>query len=241
MGIKCELYNDNCYDILPQLADKCIQVDAIIADIPYNINQADWDKQFDLDKCLPYLHKLLKPGGNLIIFSGWSNVCENKLALDKYFTIRNWITYDRIKGRGAKTNLVSTKEEILWYSKGEKEPYTFHRTTSNIPKKTGGLGAKNGEKNRILSNVWSYISPLVPWSKERNGHETQKPLQLMERILNVWTNECDIILDFTMGSGTTGEACKKLNRNFIGIELDEHWFNIAQNRILGETDNESND
>ena len=102
---------------------------------------------------------------------------------------------------------------------------------SNIPKKTKGLGEKNGEKNRALSNVWTDISPIVPWSKERVKHPSQKPLALMERCVLLWTNENDTVLDFTMGSGTTGVACKKLNRNFIGIERDKEYFEIARKRI----------
>ena len=116
--MKIDLYNKDCKIILQELVDKGIVVDAIIADIPYNIKQADWDNDFNLEELLPNLYKLLKDGGNIIIFNGWSYVIETKLAMDKYFTIRNWIVYDRIKGRGAKTNVVSTREDILWYSKG---------------------------------------------------------------------------------------------------------------------------
>lgn len=228
-----ELYNNDCKIVLSELVDKGIVVDSIIADIPYNIKQASWDNEFNLSELLPMLDKLLKQGGNIVIFNGWSNVIETKLELDKYFTIRNWIIYDRIKGRGAKTNVVSTREDILWYSKGEKDSYTFNRVMSNIPKKTGGLGKKNGEENRALSNVWTDISPIVPWSKERVKHPTQKPIQLMERCVKLWTNEGDTVLDFTMGSGSTGVACKNLNRNFIGIELDKGYFEIAKSRING--------
>lgn len=226
-----ELYNNDCKIVLSELVDKGIVVDSIIADIPYNIKQASWDNEFNLSELLPMLDKLLKQGGNIVIFNGWSNVIETKLELDKYFTIRNWIIYDRIKGRGAKTNVVSTREDILWYSKGKKDSYTFNRVMSNIPKKTGGLGKKNGEENRALSNVWTDISPIVPWSKERVKHPTQKPIQLMERCVKLWTNEGDTVLDFTMGSGSTGVACKNLNRNFIGIELDKGYFEIAKSRI----------
>lgn len=226
-----ELYNNDCKIVLSELVDKGIIVDSIIADIPYNIKQASWDNEFNLSELLPMLDKLLKQGGNIVIFNGWSNVIETKLELDKYFTIRNWIIYDRIKGRGAKTNVVSTREDILWYSKGEKDSYTFNRVMSNIPKKTGGLGKKNGEENRALSNVRTDISPIVPWSKERVKHPTQKPIQLMERCVKLWTNEGDTVLDFTMGSGSTGVACKNLNRNFIGIELDKEYFEIAKSRI----------
>lgn len=105
-------------------------------------------------------YKLLKDNGNLILFQGWSNVCKTKELLDKKFTIQNWIVWDRIKGRGAKKNLVSTREDILWYCKGS-EP-TYKKIYSNIPKKTGGLGKKNGQDNRALTNVWYDISPIVP-------------------------------------------------------------------------------
>ena len=174
-------------------------------------------------------YDLLKDDGNLILFQGWSNVAKTKELLDEKFTIQNWIVWDRIKGRGAKKNFVSTREDILWYCKGNNP--TYNKIYSNIPKKTGGMGKKNGQECRALTNVWYDISPIVPWSPERNGHPTQKPLQLMERCVTIWTNEGDTVLDFTMGSGTTGEACVNLNRNFIGIESDKQWFDVADKRI----------
>ena len=82
-----------------------------------------------------------------------------------------------------------------------------------------------------LTNVLYVLSPIVPGSPERNGHPTQKPLQLMERCVTIWTNEGDTVLDFTMGSGTPGEACINLSRNFIGIESDKQWFDVADKRI----------
>lgn len=94
------------------------------------------------------------------------------------------------------------------------------------------MGKKNGEENRALTNVWYDLSPIVPWSKERVAHPSQKSIQLMERCVTIWTNEEDTILDFTMGSGSTGVACKNLNRNFIGIENNEEYFKIAKDRIL---------
>ena len=230
--MKIKLYNDDYKNILPTLSP----IDCIIADIPYNINfdKNTWDKDFFLDCEL--LYKVLKPGGNLILFQGWSNVCETKQELDKYFTIQNWIAWDRIKGRGAKYNFVSTREDILWYTKGKN--FTYNPQVSNIKKKTGGMGKKNGEENRKLTNVWYDISPIVPWSKEKVAHPTQKPIQLMERCVKLWSNEGDTILDFTMGSGSTGVACKNLNRNFIGIEIDKDYFEIAKNRLQVEDVNE---
>ena len=223
------IYNDDCFKIMKELIDKGVVVDAIICDPPYNINYEDWDKEFNMPLAVDLCYDLLKEDGNLILFQGWSNVANTKELLDKKFNIQNWIVWDRIKGRGAKKNFVSTREDILWYCKGNN--HTYHKIYSNIPKKTGGMGKKNGQECRALTNVWYDISPIVPWSTERNGHPTQKPLQLMERCVTIWTNEGDTVLDFTMGSGTTGEACKKLNREFIGIEKEKQWFDIASKRV----------
>lgn len=225
-----KLYNEDCKDVLAHLCNERIHVDCIISDIPYNINYDTWDNKFNLEPLLPLLKQLLKENGNIIIFNGWSNVCKTKTLLDSYFTIQDWIIYDRIKGRGAKKHLVSTREDILWYTKGKD--YTFNKISSNILKKTGGsIGTKNGNPYRALSNVWTDISPIVPWSREKVNHPTQKPVQLMERCVKLWTNEGDVVLDFTMGSGTTGVACKNLNRDFIGIEINKDYFDIACERL----------
>ena len=223
------LIHNNSSTALYNLITQGIQVDAIITDPPYNINQAEWDNDFDLPKIIPLCKQLLKPNGNFILFQGWSNVCETKKLLDQYFICQDWIIYDRIKGRGGKKHLVSTREDILWYTNGDN--YTFNKIPSTIKKKTGGLGLKNGCEFRALSNVWTDISPIVPWSKERVNHPTQKPVQLMKRCVELWTNEGDLVLDFTMGSGSTGVACKELGRRFIGIDNNEEYVSIAKERL----------
>lgn len=226
---KYKLYLEDCNKVLSDLASKKIVVDCIIADIPYNINYTKWDNNFDIKNCAPYLKQILKENGNLIIFNGWSHVCETKQILDKYFHMEDWIIYDRIKGRGGKKHLVSTREDILWYSNGDN--YTFNKIPSTIKKKTGGLGLKNGQPCRALSNVWTDISPIVPWSKERVNHPSQKSVQLMERCVKLWSNEGDVILDFTMGSGSTGVAAIKNKRFFIGIDNNEEYYNISKIRL----------
>lgn len=226
---KIELIKADCFEIMKSMAAQSIAFDAIIADPPYNIKQAEWDNDFNMSLCALRCWELLKDNGNLILFQGWSNVNKTIEICKNYgFTLQDWIIYDRIKGRGGKRHLVSTREDILWFSKGEN--YTFNKIPSTIKKKTGGLGMKNGCEFRALSNVWTDISPIVPWSRERVNHPTQKPLQLMKRCVELWTNENDTVLDFTMGSGTTGVACKELNRNFYGIEVDDEYFEIAKER-----------
>lgn len=235
-----QLYNGDCFEIMQELMSRGVKVDHIICDPPYNINIADWDNNFDFDKMADYCYRIVKHAGNVILFCGWSQVCNMIQQVDKHFELKNWIIWDRIKGRGATKNLVSTREDILWYT-NNPEP-TYHKMYSNIKKATRGMGDKNGHDTRALTNVWYDISPIVPWSSEKTEHPSQKPVELMERIVNIWTNEGETVLDFTMGSGTTGVACRNLGRHFIGIEREEQWFNVAKERIEGQhIQNKSNE
>ena len=228
-GRMIDLRQGDCLEVMKDIPDSSI--DLILTDPPYNINYCDFDKEIlDWKLLSKEFKRILKPNGTLIVFQGWSNVDKTKGILEKDFYLKDWIIYDRIKGRGAKTSLVSTREDILWFV-NNKDIYTFNKMSSNIVKKTGGLGQKNGCKYRALSNVWTDISPIVPWSKERVKHPTQKPVQLMDRCIQLWSNENDVILDCFMGSGSVGVSAIKNNRNFIGIELDNTYFEIAKNRI----------
>jgi site-specific DNA-methyltransferase (adenine-specific) len=207
-------------------------IDLIAIDPPYEIDYDNlvWDKKkLNWNELCEEFFRILKPTGNLIIFQGWSNVSETKVILEKKFILKNWIIWDRIKGRGANTNMVSTREDILWFIKSKN--YTYNKIYSNIKKKTKGLGSKNGQECRALSNVWTDISPIVPWSKERVSHPTQKPVQLMERIVTIFSNENDVVLDCFAGSGSTGVAAKNLNRKYILIEKEQEYFDICLKRL----------
>jgi site-specific DNA-methyltransferase (adenine-specific) len=207
-------------------------IDLICIDPPYEIAylKEAWDEYgLHWDELFAHYKRILKPTGNLIIFQGWSNVCNTIGIGNNYFILKNWIIYDRIKGRGATKNVVSTREDILWYTVSDNNNY--NKIPSTIVKKTKGLGEKNGNPYRAMSNVWTDISPIVPWSKERNAHPTQKPIKLMERIVTMFSNEGDTVLDCFAGSGTTLVAAINLNRNFIGIEKNDTYFKIATNRI----------
>ena len=228
--MNCQIFNKDCLEELPNIKSNSINLIAI--DPPYEMgyNDNDWDKkELNWNALVAEFYRILKDDGNLVIFQGWSNVSRTKETVEKKFQLMNWIVWDRVKGRGSKRNLVSTREDILWFSK--TNDYVYNKIYSNIPKKTGGMGIKNGQPNRALSNVWTDISPIVPWSKERVKHPTQKPLKLMERIVTVWSNEGDIVLDCFMGSGTTGEASLNLNRKFIGLELDIEYYKISEKRL----------
>jgi site-specific DNA-methyltransferase (adenine-specific) len=224
------VYNRDCMDVLCSIDD--YSIDLICIDPPYEISylQEAWD-EFGLhwNELFAHYKRILKPTGNLIIFQGWSNVCNTIGIGNNYFTLNNWIIYDRIKGRGATKNVVSTREDILWYTLSS-DP-TYNKIPSTIIKKTKGLGEKNGNPYRAMSNVWTDISPIVPWSKERNVHPTQKPIKLMERIVTMFSNEGDTVLDCFAGSGTTLVAAKNLNRNYIGIEREQSYYDIIMSRL----------
>jgi site-specific DNA-methyltransferase (adenine-specific) len=224
------IYNEDFSVTFGRLSNKSI--DCVVTDPPYGIyfEKNEWDANLDfLDVLFEETNRVLKDNGTLIMFSGWSGLVETISKSNDHFILQNIICYDRIKGRGAKKNFVSTREEILFFSKTKN--YTFHVLQSTIKKKTGGMGIKNGKECRTLSNVWSDISPLVPWSKERVKHPTQKPVQLMKRIVNVFTNEGDVIFDPFMGSGTTGVAALTDGREFIGCEKNKEYYDIANLRI----------
>lgn len=224
------VYNENCFDLLPKIADNSI--DLICIDPPYEINYKNeiWDtKQLNWVSLFEQFNRILKESGNLIIFQGWSNVSKTKEIGETFFQLRNWIIWARIKCRGAKTNFGSDREDILWFSKFDN--YTFNKIYSNTPKKTKGLGEKNGQSNRSLTNVWYDISPIVPWSKERADHPTQKPIQLMERIIAIFSNPKDLVLDCFAGSGSTLVAAKNLKREFVGVEKEKRYFDICIDRL----------
>jgi len=234
MCIQKDIITCDDYTIIKELPTNSI--DLICIDPPYEIayKGCSWDKAFiEWTFLIDEFHRLLTDKGNLIIFQGWSNVTNliNLFSTAKIsWYLQNWIIWDRIKGRGAKTNMTSTREDILWYTKIEKG-YTFNKIYSNIPKKTKGMGSKNGQENRSLSNIWTDIPPIVPWSAERVEHPTQKPIALIERIVTIFSNEKDTVLDCFAGSGTTAVACQKLDRSFICIENNKEYCKIANGRL----------
>ena len=230
---KNQLILGDCLELIGRLDSGSVYL--IATDPPYEINFENnaWDSENSLnwEALSKEFYRVLKPTGNLVLFQGWSNVMKTHAKLDAHFELKNWIIYDRIKGRGAKTNLVSTREDILWYVKDVKD-YTYNKISSTILKKTGGtIGKKNGNQYRALSNVWTDISPIVPWSKERVKHPTQKPVMLMDRIIKIFSNENDIVLDPFAGSGTTAISSMKNNRDYICFENKKEYFDIMKDRI----------
>ena len=184
------------------------------------IDFGEWDKNFDLTSRIKVAEPLLKKGGNIVIFNDWKNLSYivEELELNG-FVVKDLIRWKKTNAmpRNRDRRFITDYEVAIWAVKrGGK--WTFNRLTDTyeIPEITGGLTPKSEKLN--------------------GGHSTQKPVYLMEWLLERLTRGGDAILDPFMGSGTTGVACKNLNRNFIGMELDEEYFEIAKKRISEKVD-----
>ena len=225
-----EIYNEDYKKTIRRMKKNKIKLDAVITDPPYGVsrkhqlgysnmgrsgmNYGEWDYNFDQKKWIREVSDLVKPGGTIIIFNDWKNLGTISEQLEKCgFIIKDiirWIKKNPMP-RNVDRRYVNDCEFAVWAVK-EGKPWTF-----NKPKDVGYL------KPEIITGV-------VPGGKKRL-HPTQKHMEVIERLIEIHTNESDIIYDPFMGSGTTAVACKNKNRNVIGSEIDEKYYKISMERI----------
>lgn len=229
---RCGLYQGDCLEIMDKLIKDRIEVDCILTDPPYNISRknnfktmgragidfGEWDKNFDLTSWIKICEPLLKKGGNIIIFNSWKNMSYIVKALEENnFEIKDLIRWKKTNPmpRNRDRRFITDYEFAIWAVKrGAK--WTFNRLNDTY------------ERPEIICGVTSKKEKLG------KGHPTQKPIEVIEWLINRLTNINDLILDPFMGSGTTGVACMNTNRRFIGIELDKDYFNMTKERILNK-------
>lgn len=215
-------------------------IDHVITDWPFfKVVDNEWDNQWEtesdyLDWCrlniLEY-RRLVKIGGNIIIFTGRQYNRKIATILDEYFTEKRIIIWARKRAfnstRG--TALASGYEPICYYVNGDKGTFNNIKVHPVTDRKEYTIGTlKDGI---TLSDVWSDISALPHNSKEKLKHPTQKPYKLIERLVQLFSNEGDTILDNLAGSGTLGDVCLDTNRNCILIDNDSNYFEIMTNRL----------
>ncbi|MCA1626323.1 MAG: site-specific DNA-methyltransferase, partial [Acidobacteria bacterium] len=191
--------------------------------------------------------RLLKPTASIYICGDWRSSSAIQSIGMKHFKLRNRITWEREKGRGAKANWKNAAEDIWFFTVSDK--YVFNAEAVKIKRKVIAPYIEDGKPKdweqsadgnfRLTSpsNLWTDLT--VPfWSMPENtAHPTQKPEKLLAKIILASTNENDSILDPFAGSGTTAVVAKKLNRNFTGIERDENYCLLAEKRLeLAEKD-----
>lgn len=238
------------FDVIKYLPDGFI--DLLIIDPPYNMNKKFGKNKFKessisnytnwLDNLVGSLDRLLKPSASVYICGDWKSSTSIHQVMEKYFKVRNRITWEREKGRGSKTNWKMNSEDIWFGTKSNEYFYNAddvklkrkviapYRNNSGAPK--GWSDTKSGQfRLTHASNLWNDIS--VPfWSMPENtDHPTQKPEKLIAKLILASSKVGDVIFDPFLGSGTTSVVAKKLERQFVGVELDKDFALIAEKRL----------
>jgi site-specific DNA-methyltransferase (adenine-specific) len=238
------LYKGDCLELMKDIPDGSI--DAIITDPPYGTTACKWDSVIDFELMWEQLNRIIKPNGAIVLFG--SEPFSSALRMSN---IKNY-KYDWIWKKSRCGNFQIAKYQPLKYteivsvfSNKTHKYYPIFEEASESTKsrrkyKMGGL--TKGLKHMASGE---YKSELLHGKDKKNPsniidiksvhtkfvHPTQKPILLMEYLIKTYTNKNETVLDFTMGSGSTGVACVNTNRNFIGIEMDDKYFQIAEQRI----------
>lgn len=240
----------NCVEVAAQLSPA--SVDMLFLDPPYNLNKRFGDISFTkkpveqytdwLRRVLDALLPTVKPNGTVYICGDWHTSASIFTAASERLKIRNRITWEREKGRGAKTNWKNSSEDIWFCTMGDN--YTFNvdkvkvRRKVIAPYRNGDGTPKDWQesdggnyRDTHPSNLWTDIT--IPfWSMPENtDHPTQKSEKLVAKLMLASTNPGDLVLDPFLGSGTTSVVAKKLGRHFIGIELEEEYALLSQKRL----------
>jgi len=234
-----KLLQGDCLELMKDIPDKSINM--ILCDLPYGTTCCKWDIVIPFDELWRQYKRVIKDNGAIVLTASQpftSKLIISNLDMFKYEII--WI-------KSHPSNSLLCKKQILKYH--ENICVFYNKQTKYNPQFT--IGAKNHSRGKSIKRNSELLNSTLkevkvdssgkkyPKSyyncnsfKNKNKlHPTQKPVSLCEYLIKTYTNEEDLVLDNCMGSGTTGVACKNLNRNFIGMELDEKYFNIATKRI----------
>lgn len=232
------LINGEAIEVMKNIPSESI--DAIICDPPYGTTACKWDTIIPFETMWEQLKRITKKNGAIVLFGSQPFTSALIMSNPKMFKYE-WV-WNKITARGhlvAKKRPMAQHENISVFGNGattynpqmtlKKKP---ERGSSVEASRTTIVGGSTTKEKDVVIRTHSYPKTIQTFGMDKRvGHPTQKPVALMEYLIKTYTNENDTILDFAMGSGTTGLACKNLNRNFIGIELDKTYFEISKTRI----------
>jgi len=231
-----QLIHGDCLEEMKNIPDKSI--DMILCDLPYGTTACKWDTIIPLEPLWEQYKRIIKDNGAIVLTASQpftSALVMSNIKMFKY----EWV-WNKNRGTGifnAKKSPLKSHENVLVFYK--KQPIYNPQFTEGKPytakqgKQSDAFGLNTGKEIITINDGKRYpLSSMYFISTNgRNVHPTQKPVALFEYLIKTYTNEGDLVLDNCAGSGTTGVACKNLNRNFIGIELDKDYFEIAKKRI----------
>ena len=237
-----DLRQGDCLELMKDIPDKSI--DMILCDLPYKETGNKWDKNIDLKKLFNEYRRIIKDDGCIALNGTF------KFGVQLYNVAPDLYKYDWVWEKENGTNAPNVNyqpfrvhEFIFIFGKGRVTngtripmKYNPQKTEGKPYKQKSGRMSENwkgGLNNIITDNKDGSRQPktIQKFNRDKGFHPTQKPVALLEYLIKTYTNEGDLVLDNCMGSGSTGVACVNTNRNFIGIELDENYFNIAKERI----------
>jgi DNA modification methylase len=234
-----QLLKGDCLELMKYIPDGSI--DAIITDPPYGTTACKWDSVIPFDLMWEQLNRIIKPKGAIVLFGSEPFSSALRMSNIKNYKY-DWVWDKKLAGNGvlAKIQPLKIHELIHIFSSKGKSIYLPQKTKGKLRKKMfNGVGTttilNTLSKCKETYNDEYYPKTILEFSMagQRKGrlHPTQKPVELMEYLIKTYTNELETVLDFTMGSGTTGVACVNTKRKFIGIEQDDKYFEIAKERI----------
>lgn len=240
-----DLRNGDCLELMQDIPDKSI--DAIICDLPYGTTACKWDSVIPFEPLWEQYKRIIKDNGAIVLFGSQPFTSALVMSNPKWFR-HEWIWQ---KNRGSnfallkwqpfkehESVLVFSKETANYYPIMEERSesgksrcaYTFNNKVTSETINNQTFYNQDGERRKLDENLRN-PSSIQKFNTEVGLHPTQKPVALIEYLIKTYTNEGDIVLDNTMGSGTTGVACVNTNRSFIGIEMDDKYFEIAEKRV----------
>lgn len=231
----------DCLELMKEIKDKSI--DMILCDLPYGTTACKWDDVIPFDKLWEQYERIIKDNSAIVLFgqepfSSLLRISNLKTyKYDWYWEKERLTNISQVKRRAGKT----VETISVFYKKQptynpQMSIYTGPKRTNKV--KNGKLGILTDNQNKKVyeykDNGLRYPTQILKFQRDClicNLHPTQKPVALLEYLIKTYTNEKETVLDNCMGSGSTGVACINTNRNFIGFELDEHYFQIAKERL----------
>ncbi len=239
-ALTISLHHGDCLEVMPTLADN--SVDMVLVDLPYGTTQARWDSIIPLGDMWDEVKRVVKPKSAIVMTSAQpftTKLISSNMPMFKYCWV--WDKKSTTGFLNAKKRPLKRVEDVCVFSDG-LPPYHPIKEIRGKPRNKGSYNKKKGDGDMVYGGFESTISrnneyyptqiiEISNAAQKGKVHPTQKPVVLMEYLIKTYTLEGETVLDFTMGSGTTGVACQSLGRNFIGIEMDQGYFDIASERI----------
>ena len=231
-----DLMQGDCLERMKEIPSG--SVDMILTDPPYGTTACKWDSIIPLEPMWEQLKRVIKPNGAIVMTASQpftTTLISSNMKMFKYCWV--WEKEQGVNFQHAKRQPLKIHEDVCIFSLGPPRYYPQNLIPCNITKSNKGKGGSLGHlssesKRKIYSQKFTnYPKTIQKFNRQRGFHPTQKPVALMEYLIKTYTNEGETVLDFTMGSGTTGVACVNLNRKFIGIEMDDKYFETAGSRI----------